>query len=71
MTVFVVTRVWPGDPVLVKAGAYATPEVRAAISKELGLDEPFLVQLVNYVGDVQPRRSGREHPLGHPVREDI
>lgn len=71
VTVFVVTRVLPGDPVLVKAGAYATPEVRAAISKELGLDKPFLVQLVDYVGNVLRGDLGESIRSGHPVREDL
>ncbi|MEA2531304.1 MAG: peptide/nickel transport system permease protein [Thermomicrobiales bacterium] len=71
VTVFVVTRVLPGDPVLVKAGAYATPEIREAISKQLGLDKPFLVQLVTYVGDVLRGDLGESIRSGHPVREDL
>ncbi|HEY7036517.1 MAG TPA: ABC transporter permease [Thermomicrobiales bacterium] len=71
VTVFVVTRVLPGDPVLVKAGAYATPEVRAAISKQLGLDKPFLVQLGDYVGNVVRGDLGESIRSGHPVRQDL
>jgi peptide/nickel transport system permease protein len=71
VTVFVVTRVLPGDPVLIKAGAYATPEVRASISKQLGLDKPFLVQLANYVGDVLRGDLGESIRSGHPVRQDL
>ncbi|MEA2513748.1 MAG: peptide/nickel transport system permease protein [Thermomicrobiales bacterium] len=71
VTVFVVTRVLPGDPVLVKAGAYATPEIREAISKQLGLDKPFLVQLITYVGDVLRGDLGESIRSGHPVREDL
>jgi peptide/nickel transport system permease protein len=71
VTVFIVTRVLPGDPVLVKAGQYATPEVRAAISKELGLDKPFLVQLVDYVGNVLHGDLGNSTRSGRPVREDL
>jgi peptide/nickel transport system permease protein len=71
VTVFVVTRVLPGDPVLVKAGAYATPEIRESISKQLGLDKPFLVQLVNYVGDVLRGDLGESIRSGHSVRQDL
>jgi peptide/nickel transport system permease protein len=71
VTVFVVTRVLPGDPVVVKAGQYATPEVRAAISKELGLDKPFLVQLITYVGNVLRGDLGESTRSGHPVRQDL
>jgi peptide/nickel transport system permease protein len=71
VTVFVVTRVLPGDPVAVKAGQYATPQVRATIRKQLGLDEPFAVQLGSYVTDVLRGDLGDSVRSGHPVRQDL
>jgi peptide/nickel transport system permease protein len=71
VVVFFVTRVLPGDPVLVKAGNYATPEVRAAISKDLGLDRPLPVQLATYLGDVARGDLGESIRSGHPVRDDL
>jgi peptide/nickel transport system permease protein len=71
VVVFFVTRVLPGDPVLVKAGNYATPEVRAAISEELGLDKPLPVQLATYLRDALRGDLGESIRSGHPVREDL
>ncbi len=71
IAVFVMTRVLPGDPASVKAGSYATPEVRAAISKELGLDEPLPVQLATYIKNVLRGDFGDSTRSGHPVREDL
>lgn len=71
VAVFLMTRVLPGDPVSVKAGQYATPEVKAAIRKELGLDKPLPTQLLTYLGDVVRGDLGDSTRSGHPVREDI
>lgn len=71
IAVFLMTRVLPGDPVSVKAGTYASPEARAAITKELGLDRPLPVQLYTYVFDVLRGDFGQSTRSGHPVREDL
>jgi peptide/nickel transport system permease protein len=71
IAVFLMTRVLPGDPVSVKAGTYASPEARAAITKELGLDRPLPVQLYTYVLDVLRGDFGQSTRSGHPVREDL
>ncbi|MGH2541986.1 MAG: ABC transporter permease, partial [Ardenticatenaceae bacterium] len=71
IAVFLMARVLPGDPVSVKAGQYATPEVRETIRKELGLDKPIPEQLFTYVGDVLRGDLGQSNRSGHPVREDI
>ncbi len=70
-TVFFMTRVLPGDPVSVKAGAYATDDVRAAITKELGLDKPVPVQLVTYLGNILQGDLGTSTRSGQPVRQDL
>lgn len=71
IAVFVMTRLLPGDPVAVKAGTYATPEVRAAIRKELGLDKPLPIQLVDYIGNVFRGNLGQSTRSGQPVRSDL
>ncbi|MCC6312585.1 MAG: ABC transporter permease [Thermomicrobiales bacterium] len=71
LAVFAMTRILPGDPVAVKAGTYATDEVRASIRKELGLDKPVPVQLATYVGNVLKGDFGRSTRSGHPVRDDL
>jgi ABC-type dipeptide/oligopeptide/nickel transport system permease component len=71
IVVFLMARVLPGDPVAVKAGQYATPEVRAAISRDLGLDRPLPEQLFTYVGNVLRGDLGDSTRSGQPVRADI
>src|SRR5436190_455474 len=71
VAVFFITRILPGDPVSVKAGAYATDEVRAAITKELGLDKPLPQQLATYLGNILQGNLGTSTRSGQPVRQDL
>lgn len=71
VAVFFITRILPGDPVSVKAGAYATDEVRAAITKELGLDKPLPQQLASYLGNILQGNLGTSTRSGQPVRQDL
>ena len=45
--VFMVIHLIPGDAAAVLAGPNATPEALAAIRKDMGLDQPLLVQYVS------------------------
>jgi peptide/nickel transport system permease protein len=47
---FFVTFILPADPARMIAGIRATPEDVDRIRHALGLDQPFLVQLANYLG---------------------
>jgi peptide/nickel transport system permease protein len=47
---FTVSRILPGDPVGLAAGPQATPEIREALARQFGLDQPLPVQYLNYVG---------------------
>jgi len=49
---FVLTYVLPADPARLIAGPNAGPADVTAIRKALGLDAPFQVQLVRYIGNV-------------------
>ncbi len=69
--VFFMTRVLPGDPASVKAGAYATEEARAAIAREMGLDKPVPVQLTTYLGNILQGDFGTSTRSGQPVRQDL
>jgi peptide/nickel transport system permease protein len=40
-----------GDPVLFMLGQDATPEQRAEVTRSLGLDRPFYVQYLNFLGN--------------------
>jgi peptide/nickel transport system permease protein len=48
--VFLLLRLAPGDPAVVIAGDYATPEQIAAIRERLGLDQPLLMQFLIWGG---------------------
>lgn len=48
--VYAVQRLLPGDPARVLAGRTATPEALAAARERLGLDRPFLLEYVTYLG---------------------
>lgn len=71
VAVFLMARVLPGDPVVVRAGQYATPEVKEQLRKQMGLDKPLPQQLVTYLGNVLQGDLGRSTRSGHTVREDI
>jgi peptide/nickel transport system permease protein len=48
--VFLLLRLAPGDPAAILAGDVASPEQIAAIRSRLGLDQPILVQFVDWIG---------------------
>jgi len=58
-----------GDPVNNMLGQNATTEEREAMRHELGLDRPFVVQYVRYLGRVVQGRLGVSYRLGIPVGE--
>jgi peptide/nickel transport system permease protein len=47
---FAAIHVIPGDPATIMLGTRATPEVRARLEKEMGLDQPVPVQLMKFLG---------------------
>jgi len=50
--IFLLLHLSPGDPAAIIAGDNATPEQIAAIRKNLGLDEPLVVQFGRWAGHV-------------------
>ena len=69
--IFALIRLVPGDPVTVLAGPDATPESRAAIRAELGLDQPFWSQYVHWLGDLARFDLGPSYKLGGDVGDLI
>jgi ABC-type dipeptide/oligopeptide/nickel transport system permease component len=61
----------PGDPVQQRLGVRSNPEAVARLRAEMGLDRPFVVQYVDYVGHVARGDLGESFPLfpGKPVRD--
>ena len=48
--IFALTQVLPGDAAQIRLGQQATPETLAALRKELGLDKPWYLQYVDWIG---------------------
>ena len=57
----------PGDPAAAIAGLSATPEQIRQLRHDLGLDEPFLVQLVKWYAGLLHGNLGRSLLMGQPV----
>ncbi|MBV8185332.1 MAG: ABC transporter permease [Hyphomicrobiales bacterium] len=66
---FALMRLVPGDPSAVIAGLSATPEQIAAIRADLGLDQPWPVQLWRWYAGLLHGDLGRSLLLGQPVVE--
>ncbi|MBI4789746.1 MAG: ABC transporter permease [Chloroflexi bacterium] len=67
----------PGDPVQVMLGMHASPETIARLKSELGLDQPFYVQYLNYVSNILQGNFGyslvkfRDQPVGRLIAERL
>jgi len=46
---FAIARIVPGDPVGLAAGPQATQEIKDALRRDLGLDQPLPIQYINYM----------------------
>ncbi|TYL55319.1 ABC transporter permease [Nocardioides sp. BGMRC 2183] len=67
--IFALIRLVPGDPVTILAGPDSTPESRAAIRADLGLDQPFFSQYLTWLGDLARFDLGPSYRLGGSVSE--
>jgi peptide/nickel transport system permease protein len=68
---FVLTRALPGDPAAYFAGPAATKEAIEQIRAKLGLDQPWPLQFVRYVGDLARGDFGVSLTTGQPVASEI
>ena len=68
---FVLARVVPSNPAVVYAGPKATQETLDRIQRDLGLDDPIVVQLVGYVTSVVRGDFGNSLASKQPVLPDL
>lgn len=68
---FFIGRVIPIDPVLAVVGDRASNAVYEAARAEMGLDQPLVLQFVQYVGNVLSGDLGQSVSTGRAVAEDI
>ena len=71
LVVFVLIRLFPGDPAYLFAGSTASPETIEAIREELGLNEPLHVQYWRYLENLTEGDMGKSLVTSRPVRDDI
>src|SRR5512145_789467 len=61
----------PGDAVALMLGEHATPDAVARLRDHLGLDKPFLVRYLEYVGRVARGDLGRSIQQNRPVAAEL
>ncbi|MFN8593204.1 MAG: ABC transporter permease [Thermomicrobiales bacterium] len=68
---FALSRMVPGDPARLAAGAQATPEMYEQIRQEFGLDQPLHIQYWNYLTGLLQGDWGRSILSRRPVIDDL
>src|SRR3989475_10103398 len=75
LSVFVILRILPGDPLVailgVEGHAHMKPADRARIMADLGLSDPLPVQYVRWLADIGAGRLGKSFFRGDTVAELI
>jgi len=73
LILFLISNYMPGvDPVQMKVGEKkVSPELRAAIEREYGLDQPWYIQYANYMIKLTRGDLGKSVLTGRPVRAII
>src|SRR4029077_13674927 len=69
--VFFLIPLTPGDPIDAMMAESADPSVKAALSRQLGLDQPIHVQYLRWMGRVLHADLGRSIRNTQPVIEDV
>lgn len=69
--VFGLLQLVPGDPALTIAGEFATEERLAQIREQLGINDPFVVQYLNWLRDTVTGDLGTSLTNGAEVSEQI
>jgi peptide/nickel transport system permease protein len=65
--IFFVTMILPGNAAVMILGEYATPDALAAVEKQLGLDKPFYVQYLKWIGGVMLGDFGKSLSMEQPI----
>ena len=69
--IFVLARVVPGDPARMALGPAATPEQVEALRLQMGLDQPLVLQYVDYIGKALRGDLGMSLVSQRPVTTDL
>jgi peptide/nickel transport system permease protein len=68
---FVIGQLTPGDPVLIMLGERAMPEETAQLRTALGLDLPWYLQYVQFVGNLLQGDLGISYRSKLPVSQEV
>lgn len=72
LVVFIMNHISPGNPARILAGENASEEAVAALTEELGLDDPLYIQFFNYVkGIVTKFDLGTSYQTRRPVIDEL
>ena len=64
---FFMIHLVPGDPARILLGPRATPEMIADISMRMGLDQPLIIQLMKFLGNILKGDLGMDVISNRPV----
>src|SRR5271169_1040449 len=67
LVVFAVLEVLPGNAAETMLGASATPEAVAALSRKLGLDQPFATRYAAWIGGALRGDLGQSYAYNSPI----
>ena len=65
--IFLIFELVPGNPVLDKLGTRATPELVEALRMQYGLDQPFILRYLKFIGGIFTLDFGTSYSYGVPV----
>ena len=68
---FLLFRIMPGDPVASIVDPRFSPEAKAALRAQYGLDRPMTEQFLLYLGQMTTFRFGVSFLTGRPVIEEL
>lgn len=68
---FAISHLIPSDPARLAAGIDAPPAQVEQLRKDMGLDQPVVVQFYRYVGGVLRGDLGQSIATGRPVADDL
>ena len=71
LVVMIFIDLTPGDPARMVLGDHASEEDLAAFREEMGLDDPFIVRYVRFVGNVVRGDFGNSFATGRPVFDEM
>ncbi len=68
---FFLTRILPGSPEAMILGRRPTAEQVEAVRRDLGLDQPLIIQFARFAGEMAQGKFGKSFLTNQPVLRDI